>query len=94
VDSSTKLKQQIEADRKVAEARVADLRLELLAESQARTSGYDLVKQKLEDELVSIKAALLKETQEREHADEELVQAVNHYTAALQDGIKIVAENK
>ncbi len=93
-ETQTKLQARIEADKKFHELRVAELRVELLAETKARTIGYDLVKAKLDDELVTIKAAIAKEVVEREHADEELVQAINHYTAALQDGIKIVSDNK
>lgn len=43
------------------------------------------------EDVALLRADISKERAERIHADEDLVQAINHYAAALQDGIKIVS---
>eukprot|EP00877_Chromochloris_zofingiensis_P007535 jgi/Chrzof1/3034/Cz12g09040.t1 len=45
------------------------------------------------DELAGLKASLAQEREERVAEDDEIVQAVNDYTRALQDGLRIVNTN-
>jgi len=44
----------------------------------------------LVEETAKLTDAIAVEAKARELADDEIVSAVNHYSAALQDGIKIV----
>jgi hypothetical protein len=46
--------------------------------------SVDAVRRQIAIEIAPLRESLAKEQHDREHADEELVQAVNHYTAALQ----------
>jgi len=47
-------------------------------------------KTRLEEEFPPLKAAIAKEIVSRERADDEIANAVNHYTAQLQNSIKVV----
>ncbi len=54
-------------------------------------SSHELLRLSLLEDVAVLRADISKERSERIHADEDLVQAINHYAAALQDGIKIVS---
>ncbi|VWU49626.1 filament assembling protein, putative [Hepatocystis sp. ex Piliocolobus tephrosceles] len=45
------------------------------------------------EELSAVKNGLMLESQTREAADDDIVQAVNHYTKALQDSLKLINSN-
>ncbi len=45
------------------------------------------------DEIATLKSGLATEREERVAEDDEIVQAVNDYTRALQDGLRIVNNN-
>lgn len=86
-----KMADQFVAEKTLGEQRWVSVRADLQQEIETRTRGLDALRKQLVDDLAPLRDALAKEAKERQAADEELVQAVNHYTAALQDGIKIVS---
>ncbi|EWC89201.1 hypothetical protein PFNF54_02004, partial [Plasmodium falciparum NF54] len=45
------------------------------------------------EEIATIKNGLIMESQAREAADDDIVQAVNHYTKALQDSLRLINSN-
>lgn len=51
----------------------------------------DAIRAVLPDLVAPFPGLIAKEQKEREKADDELERALNHYTAALQDSIKIVS---
>ena len=63
---------------------------DLEAEVDVRKKGFEATKEKLQEETSDIRVLLDRERQEREQQHEEVLQAVKHYSAALQDGIKVV----
>lgn len=90
-DQGNKLSDQISADKHMLERKLDVLRQDVAAETEARIKTDGAIKGTIQEEFVAIKASIAQETQAREEADEELTQALNHYTAALQDAIKIVS---
>lgn len=90
-DTGTKLKTQFEADKVIQEKKIRVIRQDIVDEVVARQKGVELVRKALDQEIVVVAAAIEKEVQAREAADEDLVSAIGHYAAALQDGIKIVS---
>lgn len=88
---SNRIAVQFAQDKQVSDDKLRQLRTALDEEVSVRARGAEMVKQTLLEEVAAIKAELAAESSARESADEELVAAVNHYSAALQDGIKIVS---
>jgi hypothetical protein len=79
-----------QAEKALTEKKLMALNQDIGTEVHTRRKGYDTIKQNMFDANVELKASLEKETQERERAYEEVLQAVAHYSSALQDGVKIV----
>lgn len=90
-NESNKLAVQFQQDKVISDDKIRQLRTSIDDEIGIRTRGIDMVKATLLEEVAQIKSSLAQESKDRTTADEDLVQAINHYAAALQDGIKIVA---
>eukprot|EP00919_Chromeraceae_sp_WS-2016_P028584 GHVR01067629.1.p1 GENE.GHVR01067629.1~~GHVR01067629.1.p1 ORF type:complete len:166 (+),score=38.62 GHVR01067629.1:341-838(+) len=79
-----------EQERSQREQRYMHLREELEESKRVREKGDEKFQCFILEEIASLKNGLVMESQSREHADEDIVQALNHYTRALQDGLRIV----
>lgn len=90
-NESNKIAVQFNQDKLIVDEKVKSVRTAIDEEVSFRTRGVELIKATLSEEVALIKADLAKEKKDRETGDEDLVQAINHYAAALQDGIKIVS---
>jgi hypothetical protein len=90
-NESNKIAVQFAQDKLIQDEKIAAVRQSIEEEIAIRAKGAEMVKATLMEEVALIKADIAREKRERELADEDLVQAINHYSAALQDGIKIVS---
>lgn len=90
-DQGNKLTAQLAAEKTITDDKIAQVRKDLEDEIAIRTKGHELLRLSLMEDVALLRADISKERAERIHADEDLVQAINHYAAALQDGIKIVS---
>lgn len=88
---SNKAAVQFAQDKIISDQKIAQLRAAIDEEVAIRTRADDLIRGTLADEVAAIKADIVAEKGERAAADEDLVQAINHYSAALQDGIRVVS---
>lgn len=86
-----KLNQQFVSEKELNDQKLAAIRQDIIDEVSQRAKGYEVIKKQIEDEVLALKESIHKEEQVRSQTDEDLVQAINHYAAALQDGIKIVS---
>ena len=75
-------------ERKEREASLDALRKEITHECDERRSAIEVVKEQNVAQIVLVKQAVQIETKARSAVQEELVQQINHYAAALQDAIK------
>ncbi len=83
-----RLQVQFDAERKEREVKIALLRTEIDAERNTRVATADIIKQSIVENVAVLKASIVKESKSREMVQEELIQQINHYAAALQDAIK------
>lgn len=90
-EENSKLKAQHQQEKTIMEHKLMEVKRSLDEEVNLRMKGVDGLKQKLHDDMSMMRADLNKEKSDRESSDSELVQAINHYASALQDGIKIVS---
>lgn len=90
-DQGARLHKQFVAEKVQAEKRVAVIRQDIQVETQLRNKADKLITQAVQDHVMTLQEQITAEIAEREVADDEIVAAVNHYTAALQDGLKIVS---
>lgn len=88
---SNKAAVQFAQDKIISDQKLAQLRAAIDEEVAIRTRAHELVRATIADEVTSIKADIAAEKGARAAADEDLVQAINHYSAALQDGIRVVS---
>lgn len=79
-----------QAEKAVVDKKFMNVTKDINSEVHTRAKGYEVVKKQVFDNNEFIKAAVDKEIQERMRANEEVLQALAHYTSALQDGVKIV----
>lgn len=87
---SDRFSEQFSAEKLLKEDQFRVLWTDLEAEVDVRKKGFEATKEKLQEETSDIRVLLDRERQEREQQHEEVLQAVKHYSAALQDGIKVV----
>jgi len=78
------------AEKAVVDKKFMNVNKDITSEVHTRAKGYEVVKKTVFDNNEFIKAAVDKEVQERMRSNEEVLQALAHYTSALQDGVKIV----
>lgn len=79
--------EQLTADR---EARYQALRGELEEIKRTREKGDDKFQTFILEEVAALKNGLVAESHAREQADDDIVQALNHYTKCLQDALRII----
>jgi transcriptional regulator with XRE-family HTH domain len=82
--------EQFEDEKQLVEERFRVIKTEVENEVNVRIKGIDMLKEAVRTENDAIKVVIERETQERKAANAEMLAAIAHYSAALQDGIKIV----
>ncbi len=106
-EAQNKLHANIVAEKVIVEQKLMELRKDIDHECDVRAKMYlllidicilifnfcsaDSIKERFAQEIIELRAETKREVAVREAASEEVILAVNHYSAALQDGIKIVA---
>ncbi|GFR51740.1 hypothetical protein Agub_g14186 [Astrephomene gubernaculifera] len=85
------LSQRLDIEKTTRETEVSSLRSEVHDAIANRNMLDDQFKGAVLDEVAGLKAALALEREERIAEDDEIVQAVNDYTKALQEGLKLVS---
>lgn len=81
------------ADRLAAEQRECDLKFQELREEldvAVKDNGDQRFQDYILEEMAALKNGLVVETQSREAADDDIVNALNHYTTAIQDALRVV----
>ena len=89
-DMEVKTDERVENSKALLDSRVVQIRSEMEDIYRINTSGEGKFEQFILEEIASLKNCLLLETQGRESADDDLVNALNHYTKALQDALRII----
>jgi len=72
------------------ENKYSSLRTELDAIKRVREKGDDKFQTFILEEVAAVKNGLVLESHAREQADDDIVQALNHYTKCLQDALRII----
>lgn len=85
-----RVQEKIEAEKTMREQELAQLRTEIHEVLGNRNVADEKFQAVVLDEISNLKAAIQLEREERVAEDDEIVQAVNDYTRALQDGLRIV----
>ncbi len=86
-----RLRAQFTAQKEAQEKKAALIRDELQEEILTRAKSAEILSRTIVEEIQRVELAVDREVKEREHADNELVGTIGHYTAALQDAVKIVS---
>lgn len=84
------LQDRLEKEKVTRESEVAALRADLQQEFGSRGEHDEKFQASVLDEIAELKKELQVEREERVAEDDEIVQAVNDYTRALQDGLRLV----
>jgi len=90
-DTATKVTADFTAEKALTEQRFTAVRHDLTDETSARIKTDEVLRQKIDEAVAPFPAQIAKEVADRTKADHELESALNHYTAALQDSIKIIS---
>jgi hypothetical protein len=90
VEAELKVEQKIARERGGLDQKMAMLRESLIEYKRIRDRGDDKFQAFVLEEIATLKNGIVIETQSREGADDDIVQALNHYTKALQDALRIV----
>ncbi|KAF8823115.1 SF-assemblin/beta giardin protein [Cardiosporidium cionae] len=90
-DLETQLDNRFEAEKNAREQKYEKILEELEETKMQRETGDESFQTFLLEEIASIKNGLVLESQARENADDDIVSAVNHYTKALQDALRLVS---
>lgn len=80
----------LERERHDRELKYSDLKIALDTFTSTRTRGSEKFHAFTQREIANIQNALVAEAQAREREDDEIVEALNRYTAKLQDSLKII----
>ena len=89
-DDVFKCQEKIDVQRRDMDAHVQSLQAEVQSVTGAKNSAEDRFQAVVQNELNALKAAVAAEREERQSEDEQIVHAINDYTRALQDGLRIV----
>jgi len=92
-DMEHKTEERVEGSKAVLDSRVVQIRSEMEEIYRMNASGEGKFEQFVLEEIASLRNCVLLETQGRESADDDLVHALNHYTKALQDALRIINNN-
>lgn len=89
-DIDIKTDEKIDSCKLMLDDRILQIRSEMEEIYRMNNAGEDKFEQFVLEEIASLKNSVLLETQSRESADDDLVNALNHYTRALQDALRII----
>jgi len=86
-----RVQQQLEAERVGRAQKISQLVDALDTEERCRKKSAAVLHEQLKGEIKKLNLALEKAEKEREESTEEIVKTFVHYTAALQEGVKIIS---
>jgi len=86
-----RVQQQLEAERVGRAQKISQLVDAIDTESRCRKKSAAVLNEQLKDEIKKLSLALEEAEKERKQSTEEIVKTFVHYTAALQDGVKIIS---
>jgi hypothetical protein len=86
----SKTDEKLESSKLSFDSKLISIRSEMEDIHRINLTGEDKFEHFVLDELASLKNSVIVETQARESADDDLVNALNHYTKALQDALRII----
>jgi len=89
-DHETRTQSAFESLGSSREQKYQSLREELEETKKFREKGDDKFQTFILEEIASVKNGLVAESHSREQADDDIVQALNHYTKGLQDALRII----
>mmetsp|Transcript_46476 Transcript_46476/g.133855 ORF Transcript_46476/g.133855 Transcript_46476/m.133855 type:complete len:272 (-) Transcript_46476:84-899(-) len=92
-DHESRTQSAVEAQSNHREQRYQSLRGELEEVKRAREKGDDKFQTFILEEVAAVKNGLVAESHAREQADDDIVQALNHYTKCLQDALRIINQH-
>jgi len=92
-EHETRTQSAFEAQTTAREQKYSSLRAELDQIKRSREKGDDKFQTFILEEVASVKNGLTAEGQVREQADDDIVQALNHYTKCLQDALRIINQH-
>merc|ERR1712032_341354 len=87
-DLDTRTAERLANEQALCEQKYQDHREEL--EIAAKDDGDKRFQDYILEEVAALKNGLVVETQTRENADDDIVNALNHYTKAIQDALRVV----
>lgn len=89
-DEVFRMQQKITAERTAREASIVLMKDDFMAAHKAREKADEVFKSEMLRKMAVVEKDLEIETKNREASEEQLVNALNDYTRALQDGLRIV----
>merc|ERR1719152_346619 len=89
-DEVFRLQQKVTAERTAREAAIVLMRDDFMTAHKAREKADEIFKSEMLRKIAVVEKDLEVETKNRETSEEQLVNALNDYTRALQDGLRIV----
>ena len=89
-DEVFRIQQKITAERTAREAAIVLMKDDFMAAHKAREKADEVFKSEMLRKMAVVEKDLEVETKNREASEEQLVNALNDYTRALQDGLRIV----
>jgi len=92
-DHESKTQSALEAQAGTREHKYQSLRGELEEIKRNREKGDDKFQTFILEEVAAVKSGLVSESHAREQADDDIVQALNHYTKCLQDALRIINQH-
>merc|ERR1712031_123642 len=92
-DHAARTGAKFEEEEKIREAKYQALREELEESKRLRERGDDKFQTFILEEVAALKNGLVTESHQREQADDDIVQALNHYTKGLQDSLRIINQH-
>jgi len=89
-DEVFRIQQKITSERTAREAAIVLMKDDFMTAHKAREKADEVFKSEMLRKMASVEKDLEVETKNREASEEQLVNALNDYTRALQDGLRIV----
>jgi len=87
-DLDARTAERLAAEQEAMEQKYKELREDL--DVAVQDDGDKRFQDYILEEMAALKNGLVVETQMREHADDDIVNALNHYTKAIQDALRVV----
>ena len=89
-DLETKTDDKLDSHKVSTDSKLISVRSDMEEIHRMNCTGEDKFERFVLEELASLKNSVIIETQSRESADDDLVTALNQYTKALQDALRII----